>query len=56
MAQAYLPLSTASGRPTRYITVHVYKGTPYDAHFRGVERIMGDYGGRPHWQPALPGG
>jgi L-gulonolactone oxidase len=44
-----IPLSTASGRPSGYIAVHVYKGTPYDAYFQGVEQIMGGYGGRPHW-------
>ncbi|HJR24222.1 MAG TPA: D-arabinono-1,4-lactone oxidase [Acidimicrobiales bacterium] len=44
-----IPLSTAHGRATGYIAVHVYRGTPYDAYFQGVERIMDDYGGRPHW-------
>jgi L-gulonolactone oxidase len=44
-----IPLSTASGRATGYIAVHVYRGTPYDAYFTGVETIMDDYGGRPHW-------
>ncbi len=44
-----IPLSTAHGRPTGYIAVHVYRGTAYDAYFQGVERIMDDYGGRPHW-------
>ncbi len=44
-----IPLSTAEGRATGYIAVHVYKGTPYDAYFQGVERIMDGYGGRPHW-------
>jgi FAD-linked oxidoreductase len=44
-----IPLSTAHGRATGYIAVHVYQGTPYDAYFQGVERIMDDYGGRPHW-------
>lgn len=44
-----IPLSTAHGRPTGYIAVHVYQGTPYDAYFQGVERIMDAYGGRPHW-------
>lgn len=44
-----IPLSTASGRASGYIAVHVYKGTPYDAYFQGVERIMDAYGGRPHW-------
>lgn len=44
-----IPLSTAFGRATGYIAVHVYRGTPYDAYFQGVERIMDSYGGRPHW-------
>jgi L-gulono-1,4-lactone dehydrogenase len=44
-----IPLSTAHGRETGYIAVHVYRGTPYDAYFAGVERIMDGYGGRPHW-------
>src|SRR5688572_27932608 len=44
-----IPLSTAHGRATGYIAVHVYQGTPYDAYFQGVERIMDSYGGRPHW-------
>src|SRR3546814_14331603 len=44
-----IPLSTAHGRPTGYIAVHVYKGTPYDTYFQGVERLMDSYGGRPHW-------
>jgi L-gulono-1,4-lactone dehydrogenase len=42
-------MSTAHGRDTGYIAVHVYRGTPYDTYFSGVERIMDDYGGRPHW-------
>jgi L-gulonolactone oxidase len=44
-----IPLSTAHGRATGYIAVHVYQGTPYDAYFQGVERIMDSYDGRPHW-------
>ena len=42
-------LSTAAGRDTCYIAVHQYRGMHFDAYFRGVERIMDDYGGRPHW-------
>ena len=42
-------LSTAAGRDTCYIAVHQYRGMDFDAYFRGVERIMDDYGGRPHW-------
>ena len=44
-----IPLSTAHGRETGYIAVHVYRGTPFDAYFTGVEGIMDTYGGRPHW-------
>ena len=42
-------LSTAHGRPTAYIAVHQYLGMEYETYFRGVEAIMDDYGGRPHW-------
>ncbi|CAM5613326.1 D-arabinono-1,4-lactone oxidase [Streptomyces narbonensis] len=42
-------LSTASGRETAYIAVHLYKGTPHRAYFTAVERIMTAHGGRPHW-------
>ena len=43
------PLSTGYGRRSGWIAVHQYKGAPYEAYFRGVEQIMDDYGGRPHW-------
>lgn len=42
-------LSTASGRETAYIAVHMYKGTPYEAYFTAAERIFTAHGGRPHW-------
>jgi L-gulono-1,4-lactone dehydrogenase len=42
-------LSTAAGRDTCYIAVHQYRGMDFDAYFRGIERIMDEYGGRPHW-------
>lgn len=44
-----IALSTASGRETAYIAVHMYRGTPYRAYFSAVERIMTAHGGRPHW-------
>ncbi|MER5889103.1 D-arabinono-1,4-lactone oxidase [Streptomyces sp. NPDC001941] len=44
-----IALSTASGRESAYIAVHMYKGTPYQAYFTAVERIMTAHGGRPHW-------
>ncbi|MFF4954842.1 D-arabinono-1,4-lactone oxidase [Streptomyces chattanoogensis] len=44
-----IPLSTASGRDTVYIAVHMYRGTPHEAYFAAAERIMTAHGGRPHW-------
>ncbi|MFE7128258.1 D-arabinono-1,4-lactone oxidase [Streptomyces sp. NPDC057617] len=44
-----ITLSTASGRDSAYIAVHLYRGTPYHAYFTAVERIMTAHGGRPHW-------
>ena len=42
-------LSTAHGRDTTYVAVHQYRGMEFESYFRAVERIMEDYGGRPHW-------
>jgi FAD-linked oxidoreductase len=44
-----IPLSTANGRESGWIAVHQYVGAPYEAYFQGVEQIMNDYNGRPHW-------
>ncbi len=44
-----IPLSTGFGRRSGWIAVHQYVGVPYEAYFHGVEEIMNDYGGRPHW-------
>ena len=44
-----IPLSPAHGRETGYLAVHVYRGTPQEPYFSGVEAIMDDYGARPHW-------
>jgi L-gulonolactone oxidase len=44
-----IPLSTAYGRPTAYIAVHVFQGMQYQQYFEAVEDIMDDYSGRPHW-------
>jgi FAD-linked oxidoreductase len=43
------PLSTAEGRDTCYIAVHMFNGMPWEPYFRGVEEIMNGYAGRPHW-------
>jgi FAD-linked oxidoreductase len=42
-------LSTAHGQDTAYVAVHQYQGMEFESYFRAVERIMEDYGGRPHW-------
>ncbi len=42
-------LSSASGRDTCYVAVHMYAGMPYENYFRAVEQIMDSHGGRPHW-------
>ncbi|MGH3743404.1 MAG: D-arabinono-1,4-lactone oxidase, partial [Mycobacteriales bacterium] len=42
-------LSTAYERESAYVAVHVVRGSAYDRYFHGVEKIMGQVGGRPHW-------
>ncbi|MFD7703298.1 D-arabinono-1,4-lactone oxidase [Streptomyces caelestis] len=42
-------LSTASGRDSAYIAVHMFKGTPYQGYFTAAERIFTAHEGRPHW-------
>lgn len=42
-------LSPAYERDSAYIAVHMYKGMPYRDYFAGIEAIMKDYDGRPHW-------
>jgi len=44
-----IPLSTASGRDSAYVAVHVYRGQPHEAYFGAVEAVMTALGGRPHW-------
>ncbi|MFI6559825.1 D-arabinono-1,4-lactone oxidase [Streptomyces sp. NPDC050534] len=44
-----ITLSTASGRDSAYIAVHMFRGTPYQAYFTAAERIFTAHGGRPHW-------
>jgi len=44
-----IPLSMAYGRDSCFIAVRVPGGRPYERYFRGVEAIMRDVGGRPHW-------
>lgn len=42
-------LSTAYGRETAYIAVHMYQGTPYERCFADLESVLASSGGRPHW-------
>ncbi len=42
-------LSTAHDHDTVYIAVHQFRGMEYETYMRGVESIMDDYNGRPHW-------
>ncbi len=44
-----IPLSMANGRETAFLAVHVSSGTPFEKYFRGVEAIMDEVEGRPHW-------
>lgn len=44
-----VPLSTAYGRESGYIAVHVYKGMEYTPFFKDVENILRKYDARPHW-------
>ncbi|MEV0979600.1 D-arabinono-1,4-lactone oxidase [Streptomyces sp. NPDC049915] len=44
-----IALSTASGRDSAYIAVHMFRGTPYRRYFTEAERIFTAHEGRPHW-------
>ena len=44
-----IPLSTASGRASAYLAVHVHVGEECERYFRGVEDVMNGLEGRPHW-------
>jgi FAD-linked oxidoreductase len=44
-----IPLSTACGRDSAYVAVHMFAGQPYRRYFDEVEAVMGSLGGRPHW-------
>ena len=44
-----IALSTASGRDSAYIAVHMFQGTPFQRYFTAAERIFTAHEGRPHW-------
>ena len=44
-----IALSTGYGRDSGWVAVHQYRGAPYEEYFHGVEAIMNEFEGRPHW-------
>lgn len=42
-------LSPAHDRDTVCLSIHNYRGMPWEAPFREIEALMRGYGGRPHW-------
>jgi L-gulono-1,4-lactone dehydrogenase len=42
-------LSTAYGRDSAYIAIHVFHSAPHQEYFADVEAVMTSVGGRPHW-------
>ncbi len=42
-------LSTATGRETGYVAVHMFEGMRWRPYFEAVEAIMDELDGRPHW-------
>jgi FAD-linked oxidoreductase len=42
-------LSTATGRDSGFVAVHMFEGMPFEPYFRAVEAVMDELGGRPHW-------
>ncbi len=44
-----IPLSTSHGRDSFYLAFHVPHRTDHRAYFSGLEPILRDAGGRPHW-------
>jgi L-gulono-1,4-lactone dehydrogenase len=42
-------ISTATGRDSGFVAVHMYRGMAWEPYFRAVEAAMTELGGRPHW-------
>jgi FAD-linked oxidoreductase len=42
-------LSTAAGRDSGFVAVHMFQGMEWQPYFRAVEAIMDELDGRPHW-------
>ncbi|HEX6149938.1 D-arabinono-1,4-lactone oxidase, partial [Nocardioides sp.] len=44
-----IPLSSGYGRDSVYLAFHTWVGAEHRPYFAGIERIMRDHDGRPHW-------
>ncbi|MGH3347513.1 MAG: D-arabinono-1,4-lactone oxidase [Nocardioides sp.] len=44
-----IPLSTGYGRDSIYLAFHTWVGADHRPYFAGIEPILRDHGGRPHW-------
>ena len=44
-----IPMSTSHGRDSLYLAFHVPQHTDHRAYFGGLEPILREAGGRPHW-------
>jgi FAD/FMN-containing dehydrogenase len=42
-------LSPNHGRDSVHISVHQYRGMPFEGYFDAVQAICLNHGGRPHW-------
>ena len=42
-------ISTAAGRDSGFVAVHMYRGMAWEPYFRAVEAVMDEHDGRPHW-------
>ncbi len=42
-------LSTAAGRDSGFVAVHMFRGMQWRPYFQAVEAIMDELSGRPHW-------
>jgi L-gulono-1,4-lactone dehydrogenase len=42
-------ISTAAGRDSGFVAVHMFGGMAFEPYFRAVEAIMDELDGRPHW-------
>jgi len=49
VAQDDAMLSTASGRDSGFVAVHMFQGMEWEPYFRAVEALMDGFEGRPHW-------